>query len=241
MRSVTRTIMIALVASSMAAATDAISLSDFTPRLLNLPRSCQDVYTEQVDGCQAGDFSTANNNRCSASCVTGLLKISQEIGVACAFVDVPDNSIIGVFLAGAGIPALCPGVTVTTIAPSSTQAQSTPARSSTEASTTSEAPSSSTSTAAPSSASGAISVDTSFATSATGAAPSAPVQSAASTGSSSSARPRATGNSQKSNKDSGGGSPFDVQATGGSPSLRTLGSAAMATMIATAVVFSVLF
>ncbi|KAF2123158.1 hypothetical protein BDV96DRAFT_593606 [Lophiotrema nucula] len=219
----------ALVANGVTTAAQAISLANFVPRIENLPQSCQTVYTTQISGCQASDFPTPDkpDQSCSSSCVNGLVKITQDVANGCQNVNVPDDSIIGVFLLGRGIPSLCPGVEVTTVAPSSTTSQAQQQTStSAEVTSTSEAASSTTS-------SGGIAVDTTVPTEAattlaTSAAftpnqPAAPTSVAqSSSSSSSSAKASSTATSQKSNSDSGGGSPFDVQATGASSTLRSL-------------------
>ncbi|KAF2475179.1 uncharacterized protein BDR25DRAFT_184538, partial [Lindgomyces ingoldianus] len=94
----------ALVASGITSAGASVALSNFTPRIENLPQQCQAVYTRPIAGCEAGDFGS--NSRCSSSCVKGLVDIQNLVTQACATVDVPETSIIGVFLLGKGIPAL---------------------------------------------------------------------------------------------------------------------------------------
>lgn len=214
-----RTIISALLASGIAIATDTetVSLANFIPVVENLPARCQAAYTKQIDGCQAGDF-LGDDASCSEACVNGLVEITHAIADACADVDVPDSSVVGVFLAGYGIQRVCPGIEVVTIQPaSSTQA---PARqSSTEAPEPSQTSSeeevdevTSTPSSTPTS-SGAIAIDTTvpttFQTSA--AAPSIAIDTSASPAA---PTPTESASFSKSNDESGGGSPFDVQAQG---------------------------
>lgn len=213
--------MSALTMSGVTTLTTAISLANFNPRIENLPSQCQSIYTTPIEGCKAEDFTTAGAT-CSNECVTGLVKIMKKVEVACASVDVPETSIIGIFLLGRGIPTLCPGIEVITISPSSARPIATPTPTPTsseeEATTTTEAEATSTeepetttetaavtSTEAPSDTGTATNVQTTFETS-------TPTPESSAT--SSAAGPTATGNRQLSNADSGGGSPFDVQAIG---------------------------
>ncbi|KAF2185864.1 hypothetical protein K469DRAFT_575393 [Zopfia rhizophila CBS 207.26] len=227
-----------LVLSGVTSSASAISLANFTPRIENLPAQCQAVYTRQIAGCQAGDFSA--NARCSKPCIDGLVAIQQAVSTGCGNVDVPETSIIGVFLLGVGIPALCPGIEVTTIRASSTSAAQ-------QTSTQAEA---SSTEAAESSSAGGIDTDTNLpapppaittlATSVVNTPDEsiAPPTSTASQPqptfvfrSSSSAKPTATASSQKSNSESGGGSPFDVQAVGEAASHRCFGATMAIAMI----------
>ncbi|PSN65715.1 hypothetical protein BS50DRAFT_396470 [Corynespora cassiicola Philippines] len=212
-------IMAGLMASGLTRAEGSVSLSNFTPRIENLPSQCQAVYTTPIDGCQSKDF-TGQTSSCSSPCITGLIKISKSINEQCKSVDVPETSIIGVFLLGQGIQALCPGITVTTISSAA----------STQQQTSTPTPPSSSSSPEASSTPQSIQIDTTIASStlatsatSTPSAPPAPPASSAPTPdqpaalSSSAPDPQDTGSSQVSNADSGGGSPFDVVATGASP------------------------
>ncbi|OCK85659.1 hypothetical protein K432DRAFT_400047 [Lepidopterella palustris CBS 459.81] len=217
---------IALLLSLWATSASAISLSNFTPRVENLPSACEAVYDQTIAGCQASDFAT--NAQCSKACINGLVAISQAVQSQCKDADVAETSIIGVFLQGQGIPSLCNGVTVTTVnSPGSTQATS-----SSQAKNT--LPSSSSATSAAAKPSGGIIIDTSSSptvsstldtststssqviSSAVSQASSTPANSPASTtrvtSSTNSAKASKTTVTQKSNPQSGGGSPFDVQA-----------------------------
>ncbi|KAF2262981.1 hypothetical protein CC78DRAFT_293548 [Lojkania enalia] len=234
MRSSSRTVVMSGLVAIGVSATNSVSLSNFTPRIENLPSECQTVYNRPIQGCTAEDFTSSDRSElCSTDCVVGLVEIAKDVQQACSNVDVPETSIIGVFLLGFGVEALCPDVVITTVtpSPSTTQVQQ-QTTTKAEARTSSEAASSSTSST---SSSEGIDVDTSVPT-APGttlattftetptetAAPSDTEQPPPANTDSSSAEPSQTASSQKSNADSGGGSPFDVQATGGSTTLRSL-------------------
>ncbi|OCK98252.1 uncharacterized protein K441DRAFT_544718, partial [Cenococcum geophilum 1.58] len=103
---------VALFLPLWATAATAISLSNFTPRINDLPSACNTVYTQAIPGCQVSDFTA--NAQCSKACINGLVQISAEVNSQCANADVPETSIIGVFLLGQGIPALCNNTQVTT-------------------------------------------------------------------------------------------------------------------------------
>lgn len=223
----------ALVAAGLTTVAQGVSLSDFTPRIDNLPSQCQSVYVQTITGCQAGDFS--QGTRCSSLCIDGLISISQAVTRQCRNVDVPETSIIGVFLLGQGIPALCAGITVTTVnAPDttytstieSTQPPSQPAA----APTTSQQDDAQT-TRSPDQPAASTTLQTSASSSASDSAGAPPTNdpvppppptfgmdtSTPSSTSNPAQQPTQTPNSQKSNADSGGGSPFDVQATASAP------------------------
>ncbi|KAH6625240.1 hypothetical protein C7974DRAFT_196713 [Boeremia exigua] len=208
----------------LAAATGGeISLSNFTPRIDNLPTQCKTVYNTKIDACVSSDFTLGAT--CSSGCLAGLAKIATAVKTGCVGVDVGETSIIGVFQNNLGVAALCPNNKQSSSSTSSSSPATTSAtlQTSTRTSapaTTTAAPS--TSTVRPSSASSSgLNLDTTatLATSTTIAAPT----SSATIG---------TGvNSQLSNSDSGGGSPFDVVATGAAPQLH-LTKTALSTLLA---------
>ncbi|KAF1849433.1 uncharacterized protein K460DRAFT_354282 [Cucurbitaria berberidis CBS 394.84] len=225
-----RAVIVGLVA--LAGTTSAsVSLASFIPRIDNLPAQCASVYNSRIDGCTPDDFKPTAT--CSAVCVQGLAKITEAVIARCKDVDVGETSIIGVFQNGLGIQALCPGVTVTTISSiaSSTRA-AVPTSTRAVASTTLTTPTTSTAstTSTPSTSqtkdgqlsstsSGGLLIDPSatgtFTTSTVNAPPTSAGQpGASSTGNSNAVKPSQVPNSQLSNTDSGGGSPFDVVATG---------------------------
>lgn len=217
----------------------AVSLSNFVPRIENLPSGCQSAYTRTIQGCQASDFNTSN--RCSASCLNGLVEIQRAITSSCRGVDVPETSIIGVFLLGQGIPALCPNAVVTTvgISSSTTRAQSQPQTTTTQA----RASTTSSSSAAQSTSSSGIDVDTSvptgsstFATSITSLPTQADDPPTNVQPVTSSSRPSQTQGSQRSN--GGGGSPFDFQVTGSASQLQRLSLFTVGSLLVTASLFA---
>ncbi|KAF2276804.1 uncharacterized protein EI97DRAFT_346404, partial [Westerdykella ornata] len=205
----------------------ALSLANFTPRIENLPSRCHAVYTTQIQGCQAGDFTTQSGT-CSSQCVSGLVTIMQAVETACAGVDVPETSVIGIFLLGLGVQTLCPGIEVVTLNPSSTTSPTSRPTTSPAQTTSATSVQTRTSPTTPTTSSpGGISVDPSVPTTlATSALP--PEQS---TPPPESPAPNTPGSLQKSNADSGGGSPFDITATGSSVSRSSLQSTMAAAVL----------
>ncbi|KAF1962205.1 hypothetical protein CC80DRAFT_399731 [Byssothecium circinans] len=236
------------MAVGVTTATQSISLSNFTPRIENLPSSCQSVYTTAIQDCTKDDFTAGA--RCSAKCVRGLLKISNSVAQGCKSVDVPETSIIGVFLLGAGVPALCPGVIVTTVSSSSTQPPtqistnpaSTTTTSSQAKSTTSSPPPppSQSSSSASSSSSPASTVTTSTSPQTSQAAAPPPSSTPRTLSIETNTPPPAPSqtNSQQANQ-AGGGSPFDIGATAASSQIR-YSSVAIITMLLLAVTLPIL-
>jgi hypothetical protein len=240
----------ALLTSTTLAA-NTVSLASFTPRINNINNAqCQSVYTATIAACTPSDFLP--NTRCSAECVKGLFAVGELVKSSCKDVDVGETSIIGVFQNDLGIRALCPGnslgnqpaVTTTTSRAAQTSAAATTTRSTSAvpppASSLATSVSTSTSAAAASSQSRAaqassssslgIVVDPNPTSIAAGSSTGAVQPPASST---KAARPTLPPNAQLSNADSGGGSPFDVQATGGSSQVRVweLGMGVLAVMV----------
>jgi hypothetical protein len=225
-----------------------VSLSSFIPRVdIQNNVQCRAAYTTTIKGCQASDFSPPA--RCSATCVQGLQDIGEVIKKVCKDVDVGETSIIGVFQFGIGIASLCPGVDVVTASSSIVSTASTTrtqAQSSTQVTTSAARPTWSLATSLTTStttttlgsqsqppqssgtSSQALVVDPNP-TSIDGGSPTGNVPPPAS--STAAARP----DPQFSN-DSGGGSPFDFQATGVSSQLHVL-DMTMAAFLGTAVLF----
>jgi hypothetical protein len=196
-----------------------IALSSFTPRIDNLPSQCKSVYNSKIDGCTPSDFA---GNPCSQSCLRGLAQIGDAVKKSCSSVDVGETSIIGVFQNDIGIAALCPNNrnSPSTTAESSTAAQTSTRASSTDTSTrTSTSSSSSTAPTSKSSTASSRRPTESNASTVTFATPTETTAPSPTTDASE------RGNTQLSNADSGGGSPFDVVATGSGSQLRhaTLG------------------
>ncbi|KAF2014769.1 hypothetical protein BU24DRAFT_463526 [Aaosphaeria arxii CBS 175.79] len=248
-------IMSALVPVGVAVTNSPVSLSNFIPRIENLPSQCQSVYTRTIQGCTQTDFTSSSG--CSSSCLNGLVTITREVNRSCANVDVPETSIIGVFLLGLGIPSLCPNAVVTTIAATSaapTQQPPPPQTSSSEddgddvTTTTTSSAAAVTSTSSGIAVDPSIPTDTTLATSiATTAVQSANPpsetgnQDAQSSPATSAAAPQQTADTQKSNAESGGGSPFDVVAEGGAapPSERIGSKVALSCILGTALLFTI--
>lgn len=217
-----RLIMASLLITRAISATSSVALSDFIPAIESLPQPCATVYNQVISGCVAADFD-ASKQRCSAACVSGLVEISQAVSRSCSLDDVSETSIIGVFLQGQGIPILCQGVSVTTIGASSSTTTTTSSSTKAQATSTRDAASNTadaSSSSAPSSTlvTSAANPDASTLTQAVPTTPAAAQPSFiwSLPADSSTAAPAQTASSQKSNSDSGGGSPFDVVATGSS-------------------------
>lgn len=211
-----------------------ISLSNFTPRIDNLPAQCKTVYNTKIDACVSSDFSVGAT--CSSGCLAGLGKIGAAVKTACTGVDVGETSIIGVFQNNLGIAALCPNNKQA----SSSSSPSSTARTTLQTSTSTSAAPATTTAAPPTSTaqvSSALSSGLNLDTTATLAIPT----SAAPTLDTepSSAPTRTPGNSQLSNSDSGGGSPFDVVAIGASPQLHLSKSVLFTLLVTVFLVISV--
>ena len=110
----------------------AVSLSDFAPYATNLTAPCQAVYTAQIPGCNANDFTLvssssspgggsggtySNNDKtsCSSGCIQGMVSINSQVWHACSGVPQDNEEIVAAFLGGKGIQDLCPNVVVTTL------------------------------------------------------------------------------------------------------------------------------
>lgn len=81
-----------------------ISLSQFQ-QIQGFSNSCENVWQEDIPGCTKKDFATSNS--CSRNCLAGVNIINAEVLVACADARVSSNSLLGEFLAGFGVSALC--------------------------------------------------------------------------------------------------------------------------------------
>ncbi|KAJ9638784.1 hypothetical protein H2199_006644 [Coniosporium tulheliwenetii] len=76
------------------------------PRNTVLSRTCAAVYTQPIPSCTPSDFH--DPAACSASCMDGVLEIQSLVQTACADDAVPGNTVIGFFLAGRALEAVCP-------------------------------------------------------------------------------------------------------------------------------------
>lgn len=208
--------------TALAGTSSAVSLASFIPRVDSLPSRCAAVYNKAIDGCGAQDF--VPQTVCSKSCVQGLLKITNLVQSDCANVDAGETSIIGVFQAGLGLGSLCPNTPVDTPSSTTTSRTTTQVQTSTQAAasttSTTTTPTSTSTTLATRSAqtsstlTGGLTLDPS-------ATPTMAIPPPFSTASKPAASETSRSNSQLSNADSGGGSPFDVQATGSSSRLHS--------------------
>ncbi|KAF2748818.1 hypothetical protein M011DRAFT_476191 [Sporormia fimetaria CBS 119925] len=195
---------------TLTSATDSVSLSSFKGKVRDLPEDCQEVYTSPIPSCKIEDFEPGAV--CSTACVRSLSKLVETVSTACAGVEAPERTILRLFLDGLGLKALCPKVEVI----SSTSE----VRTSTSRPTMTEAPESSATeteteeaSSTTSSSSTLLAIDTAVPTTLTTAPPNLNQDSSSPPPA---AQPTSSISFQKSNQDSGGGSPFDIQATGSS-------------------------
>ncbi|KAF2669975.1 hypothetical protein BT63DRAFT_226904 [Microthyrium microscopicum] len=93
--------------SSLLGVARGISLSDFRPQSVGLSDVCKVAYTTPIAGCISNDFLPSGNPQCSQECLVGLVAINNLVLNSCSRDSVPANSLIGIFLAGKGIRALC--------------------------------------------------------------------------------------------------------------------------------------
>lgn len=87
-----------------------ISLSQFQ-QIQGFSVACEDVWQQQIPGCTVHDFESAN--QCSRSCLAGVEIINAEVLVACADAKVSENTLLGEFLLGDGVSAVCRQTTAT--------------------------------------------------------------------------------------------------------------------------------
>jgi hypothetical protein len=206
-----------LVPTGLTTDVESVSLSKFVPRIENLPQTCQVAYNTSIQGCTRADFPKERNenvNNCSGDCVQGLIKIAQLVNQQCSTVRVPAGSIIGVALSGDLLPKLCGGIVVVTSGQqTSTYGTLATSSTSTEASTTRQAQSSSSQATKSAQSTPSSTVASSAVTSPDQSIqlpPSSTQQGIAVDTNTPPPAPTQTAIGQKSNPDSGGGSPFDV-------------------------------
>ncbi|USP78136.1 hypothetical protein yc1106_05410 [Curvularia clavata] len=236
---------LALLWASVSTA-ETVSLASFIPRIDNLPTACNTVYFSTIAGCVPTDF--AQGATCSVACVRGLAQIADRVKRECADVDAGELSIIGVFQNELGIPSLCPGIAVTTISSdyptTSTRASSTSTSTKASSITTSFTNSAIEASSTPASSSSAKKTEAQSSSSsssstsglvmdpnATGSTPTMTV--AVPPEDTSRPEPTLAPGTQLSNAFSGGGSPFDIVATGSSSQQEIFGSAALALLATT--------
>ncbi|KKZ61683.1 hypothetical protein EMCG_03792 [[Emmonsia] crescens] len=83
----------------------AVSLDQIQP-IISFTPSCTRVYTSDISGCTAGDFT--NRGSCSPECVEGLETLSRSLNIACVGTRAFSGSLIGLFFRGLGVETLCP-------------------------------------------------------------------------------------------------------------------------------------
>ncbi|EME86177.1 uncharacterized protein MYCFIDRAFT_82104 [Pseudocercospora fijiensis CIRAD86] len=204
---------------ALPATTLAVSLSDFTPRVSNLPTRCEAVYTQTVHGCSSTDWE---KDGCSEACVEGLQEIAADVKSACENEDITGQNIIVAYLAGSGPSSLCPnaaailggGSSSNSDTDSSTSTPSTRPGASSALSTPSSTSSTPKSTKPSATSTAASETETvSSVTTAPAASSSTGLlldTSSTPTSGSVSSTSSASGSSQTDNGQSGGGSPFDT-------------------------------
>ncbi|KAF7195647.1 hypothetical protein HII31_02965 [Pseudocercospora fuligena] len=219
---------------ALPATTLAVSLSDFTPRVSNLPPRCKAVYTQTVDGCSSTDFGQGG---CSEACVEGLQAIAADVKSACGNKDITGQNIIVAYLAGSGPSSLCPNAAAI-LGGSGSSSSDSDSSTSTPSTSASSPPSSSSSTSSmPSSTKASATSTTASSTETVSSLTTAP---ASSTGllvdtSSTPSSGSVSSSSQTDDGQSGGGSPFDTPSNGAA-----LPSSPIAAIMAAAMMLSIL-
>ncbi|OKL55830.1 hypothetical protein UA08_08928 [Talaromyces atroroseus] len=94
-------------------AASSITLSQFE-EIQGFSSSCESVWQEAIPGCTKKDFANDDdnnndNNTCSRSCLAGVNIINAEVLVACSDARVDSSTLLGQFLSGYGVFALCGG------------------------------------------------------------------------------------------------------------------------------------
>lgn len=216
-----------LVPTGLSLPSEPVSLSKFTPRIENLPSSCQEAYNAPISGCTREDFPKERNpniNNCSGACVDGLIDIVALVNEKCAAVRVPRDSIIGVALVGDLLPKLCGGVVVVTEGPSVVMSTEGGARTSAASSveTTQRSETSETAGSQSSQSSGATPSTTQSSTLSTSTAPPPTTTSPSLTLDTSTPPPPPPPSETSSNQEANtGGSPFDIMLADTSSAPRT--------------------
>ena len=212
---------VAVLFAGLAAATGGqIALSSFTPRIEDLPSKCKTVYNTPINGCVSSDFGAGAT--CSSGCLAGLAKIGSAVKIGCADVDVGETSMIGVFQNDIGVASLCPN---NELPSSSSSSSSSPtSRTTLQTSTRTSAPATTSASSTSTSISSSVSPSSSglnIDTTATSTPPGGEIGATPTPAPTPSKSPNTGASSQLSNSDSGGGSPFDVVATGAAPHSHT--------------------
>ena len=235
---------------ALPAATLAVSLSDFTPRVSDsaLTTSCKNIYTSTIQGCSPSDFGSSS---CSKGCVLGLQDLASSVQKACGGQGITGSNIIAAFLGGKGPSSLCTnaqqvlagGQAHSTSAATTAESSSRTSKSAsstapvTSSEVTSSSSSSDSSTTAPATtSSSAESTSSALPTTSTSSGILVDTSTQPETASATSS---SEGSSQTDvNDNSGGGSPFDTQgnlASGAATMTGSIASALITTILALAV------
>ncbi|RDL39673.1 uncharacterized protein BP5553_04013 [Venustampulla echinocandica] len=186
---------------------------------VRFPANTSDIITYSLQVDILSDFQ----NGCSTQCQSALTAVAKSVISACDGASTSSNILLGVVLTGGIIPALCPTVTtspttarsVTSATSRSTKASSSAAQSSSatsKAAVTTSATESSSSPSESSTSSSQSSIDVGGSSSSLITTTSPEGLVATSSSSSKAAEPTKKPNTKS---DSGGGSPFDIQASTG--------------------------
>ncbi|KAF2863174.1 hypothetical protein K470DRAFT_140969 [Piedraia hortae CBS 480.64] len=82
----------------------AVSLSDFPPRLSNLPPACQSIYKADIGACSASDFAGSG---CSVGCIRALNDLTAPIKRDCGNHGIQGENIVVAFLDDEGPVSVC--------------------------------------------------------------------------------------------------------------------------------------
>ena len=82
----------------------AVSLSQLQP-INGFPPACTVAYNAEIGNCIAADFESQHG--CSQACIEGIRNETTILQSACVGVSAPTSELIGRFLAGDGVAALC--------------------------------------------------------------------------------------------------------------------------------------
>lgn len=206
--------LLVLAATTFSSTSLAASLSDFKPRVNNLPSNCQTVYTAAIAGCSGSDFS----GTCSFGCIKGLQAMTAFVQAACQGISFQNTNLISVFLSGMGPASLCPNLQAqASNASPTTTAQNTQASSAaTSAATTSPSTTSSAATGTTSSSNASTNTASSSSTTTSTGSTSANTSATTTTSGQISMQTSSAASPQASSQcvsRGGGGSPFDISGT----------------------------
>ena len=196
----------------------AVKLADMKPRASNLPTACDEVYQQQIDGCEPEDFMTQD---CSSACYSALQALTEPIQDACGNEGISGQNLIVAYLANVGPQQLCSNGATSSAGSSSSDAETeasatpTPTASATKESTEPARQTSSSRAHDSASHSASKSMESiARPTTTHDARPSMVFDGSSSTSAESSTTRSASDSTDTGTADTGGGSPFDIQYSG---------------------------